>query len=205
MRQAFSVRNVEDDRKVGAFWEGNFCQLLPIGTKYTRHQLHRTRAAIKEWIGENGKIHTSPLPDVTVFHGLGRESNHELKHKNPTSCGQFGLEVYRFEAMLQHATDAFGGANYTIHDWQKNGGKVVLSNDIHHWVTASFLDLKEPDGYSTEWGSWVDGRWTENVPMYFWNQKRFLPLSDFLNDIAEDIRMDLAFGMRLGRRVAHAH
>lgn len=204
MRQAAVARHVADDRNLGAFWEGMFCQLLPRGTKFVRHQLDKSRSAVKEWIDGNGSIQTTPLPDVTVYHGLGRESSHEIKTKNPSRSGQFGLEVYRFEALLQHARDSSGGANYTIHDWGKAGGKHRTENDIGHWITASFLDLEKRDRYSTEYSSWVDGVWTENVPMYFWNKDRFMPLSVFLEDMAEEIRLDMAFGMRGGRRIVSA-
>jgi hypothetical protein len=205
MRQAGVIRNVADDRAIGSLWERNFCALLSPGTKFVRHQFGRTSSAAKEWFDVHGQIQTSPLPDVTVYHGFGRESSHEIKHKNATASGQFGLEAYRHAALMDHHRNSAGGCNYTIHDYDKSGGKQSMENDIVHWFTASFGDLESPDGMSSEWGSWIDGKWQKNVPMYFWNRSRFTPLAAFIEDMAEEIRLDVAFRMRAGRRLTNAH
>ena len=118
------------------------------------------------------------LPDVAVWTNPGE--HHEIKHKNPTRNGMFGLEVYRFKALLWFANETKQTVLYTIHNWELAGGKLIESLDINEWMTVDVLELDKRWSYTnSKHPSWINGRRVENVPQHFWSQDLWTPLMDY--------------------------
>ena len=169
------MRDIVKDRKIGEHWEKEFCYMAnDYGYLFTGLQLDRKTSAVAY---QNSKRYT--LPDIVLWSAPGQF--HEIKHKNPTKGGAYGLEVYRLEALLHFAKETNQNVYYTIHNYDLNGGKKSLENNIDHWFTANVLLLAKftSNKPSCKWGSWINGRWVDNVPMWFWDTSLFTPLIDY--------------------------
>lgn len=167
--------DVASDRKLGAYWEREFAKLAArYGKAFSLLQIGRDTSAV--FHSYNGKWNTYTLPDVTVWSAPGE--HHEIKHKNPTNNGRFGLEVYRFNALLYFAQVTQSRVMYTIHNHDLSGGRDATGNNINHWITADVINL---DGAAIDrvWlASWVNGKKKE-VPIYFWPVSLWIPLKEF--------------------------
>lgn len=112
------------------------------------------------------------LPDVTIWTAPGQ--HHEVKHKNPIR-GTFGLEEYRFRALVAFAGETKQSVLYTIHNHDLAGGRDMRLNNIDHWITADVARLR---------GRWVDRHdcptWCNGaravVPTLFWPVELWMPL-----------------------------
>ncbi|MDR1741930.1 MAG: hypothetical protein LBR38_08860 [Synergistaceae bacterium] len=162
-------------RALGAYWEEAFARLaIEAGFSLTLHQSGR-RGAARLLVPAEGGYRGMPLPDVTIW--TSPVSHHEIKHKNPTDGGNYGLEVYRFNALTRLYKETGERVMYTIHDWTRLG-RDNRQCEIEDWVTASVRYLatcikKTKDGYS-----YVDGQW-EIVPIHLWPKDVFRPLTGF--------------------------
>ncbi len=163
------------DRKTGDYWERQFCTMAAsMGKCFTPHQWHNTVAAVALQKVQ-GRWNKYTLPDITIWEAPGE--HHEIKHKNPTYHGEYGLEVYRFEALLNFALVTRQRILYTIHDHDLAGGKEVKDNHLCHWRTAiicvdiGYHNADERPGYS-----WVKGEKKE-VQILYWKTREFYELA----------------------------
>lgn len=143
------------------------------GKCFTPHQWHKTESAMA-FCRTGRKWNKYTLPDITIWSAPGE--HHEIKHKNATRAATYGLEVYRFEALLDFAIITQQKVFYTIHDHDLAGGKDVKKNDMGHWVVAqigasmSYGNSHEKTGFS-----WVNGIKKE-VPILYWSKELFSKL-----------------------------
>lgn len=164
------------DRSIGAIWERHFCELAARhGLMFSPLQLAKQGAAVAYWRKEK-RWHSLTLPDVTIWTAPGQ--HHEIKHKEPTKYGQFGLEVYRFDALLSFAETTGQKVYYTIHNHALAGGREVTVNRLEHWITAEVRALDHKWARKAENGvSWVNGIRRDNVPIYYWPAELWKPLA----------------------------
>ncbi len=162
------------DREIGNYWEKQFCIMAArMGKCFTPHQWHKSESATAAQM-VNGKWNIYTLPDVTIWSAPGE--HHEIKHKNPTRGGCYGLEVYRFEALLDFGTVTRQKILYTIHDHDDAGGKEVKTNDPNHWVTSQVgSGLTYGNGSIRRGYSWVNGQKRE-VDIMYWPRSLFCGL-----------------------------
>ena len=162
--------DLESDRKLGALWERKFCELAAhFGRVFTAHQLNRLGAACAAGLGVNHLL----LPDITLWSAPGE--HHEIKHKAPTELGCFGLEQYRFAALLQFARLTGQRVFYTIHDHSRAGGRTATVIRLEDWVESEVRSLEGQQELA--WGlSWVNGE-SKRVPICYWSAKLFAPLA----------------------------
>lgn len=169
--------NLKADRKLGELWERNFCKLAARhGLTFTPMQIGRAESA-QAYSIQNGKWNSLTLPDITVWTAPGQ--HHEIKHKNPTSHGSFGLEVYRFNALIAFAQETGQDVMYTIHNHDLCGGRNTTVNKIEHWFTVNVLDLPGRHSFLSKNGSsYVSGVKTK-VPIFYWQTDLWTPLAEY--------------------------
>lgn len=161
--------NLQADRQLGAYWEQQFCVLAArFGRFFSAHQLNRTGAACA---GGPSAAYLL-LPDITIWSAPGE--HHEIKHKAPTPYGSYGLERYRFEALLWFAQITGQRVYYTIHDHSRTGGRNANVNRIEDWVTAEVRALAGQEKVARG-PSWVDGK-KKDVCICYWPTELFRPL-----------------------------
>jgi hypothetical protein len=167
--------NLTADRALGQYWEKQFCNLaVRYGKSFQPQQIGRDGAAVA-FSPNNGQCHPFTLPDVVIWTCPGE--HHEIKHKYPTPNRKFGLEVYRFKALLWFANETGQQVFYTIHNSELAGGRNLRVNKPEHWFTANVLDLNERWSYCTDrHPSYINGQRVDNVPQYFWSADLWQPL-----------------------------
>jgi len=166
--------NLKEDRDLGEFWEKMFCKLAKENQlSFTPMQIGRESSAVAA--APDGKYYT--LPDITIWSAPGE--HHEIKHKQPNRYGRYGLERYRFDALVWFWRETGQEVLYTIHDWRTAGGKWLTENNIDHWVTATIERLYEvvARGEMLEFpgDSYVNGE-VKRVPICYWKTENWLPL-----------------------------
>jgi len=166
--------DLKGDRKMGAYWERQFCMLAREREfMFTPMQIGRNGSALaykgKPW-------NKFTLPDVTIWTAPGQ--HHEIKHKEPTAHDSYGLEQYRFDALLAFAEETRQDVLYTIHDHSLAGGKNVTDNRIGDWMTVLITELGNNWNWAGPGWSWVDGVKTR-VQMYYWSTALWYPLEDY--------------------------
>ncbi len=173
-------RTLDGDRKLGAFWERQFCILAGThGQVVLPQQLGRTGAA-RVFYRDAETWQQRILPDVTLWTSKGCE-HHEIKHKSPTrNGGLYGLEKYRFDDLLWFARESKQAVYLTIHNHALSGGRDGRVNSIAHWVMARVDDLNERWTMRSFSSSWVDGKRTM-VEVLYWPQWLFRPLAHHLS------------------------
>jgi hypothetical protein len=169
------------DRACGRQWEENFCTLADwYGKALTPHQIGRSDGGAIWHRRHNFFL----LPDVTIWSAPGE--HHEIKHKNPTRTGWYGLEDYRLHALCRFAVETRQPVLYTIHDWQHAGASgrdEKTENRIEDWVTAPVLRLAlSPERIRRRMPTWVAGRATE-VPGSYWPVELWVPLAELWNSV----------------------
>jgi hypothetical protein len=168
------------DRALGMQWERNFCVLAARHKKaFTPLQIGRKEAA--NWHLLDGKQWRNVLlPDVTIWTCPGE--HHEIKHKNPTSYGSYGLEQYRLKALLAFQAETQQPVLYTIHDWDLSGDRNGVDNHIDHWVTVdvSVLNnyISEHDLATASFKTYVKGK-IETRPGFYWPTSLWIPLAQW--------------------------
>jgi len=180
-----SNRDNGRDRSIGRIWERQFCVLAArYGRSFTPHQWNRETAA-QWWChwGMNGQIHPLLLPDCTIWTAPGE--HHEIKHKNATDSGCYGLEVYRLNALVGFRTVTRQPVLYTIHDWQDAGARCSsepMLNKLEHWWTVDVKtlhdDITQHPREAPPFPTWVNGR-RESRPGYFWPKTLWRSLADW--------------------------
>lgn len=184
--------NLTKDRELGERWEKNFGQLvMRYGLTATAHQIGRKENAAAAWyLDENGKKQHVILPDVVIWSFPGQ--HHEIKHKNPSKKGWFGLEKYRFDSLRWFQNTTKQPVFYTIHNHDFSGGRSGLDNHLDHWVTASVTLLDQ------SWTHVADpdmpGPWNESycngikikTTIYYWKTSIFIPLRWILGGEFQD-------------------
>ena len=154
------------------------------GKCFTPHQWDKHMSAVA-YYQDGAKWNMYTLPDITIWSAPGE--HHELKHKNATRAGQYGLEVYRFEALLSFGATTRQKILYTIHDHDMAGGKNVRKNNPFHWVTAQIgAELRYDNSKQSRGNSWVNGEKTE-VDILYWRTNVFSNLMDIWRNLQTDL------------------
>jgi len=169
------VDNVAD-RALGKFWEERFCLLAAdLGLSFTPMQIGRSKSAAA-YSRSQAKWNIHTLPDITVWTYPGQ--HHEIKHKNPTKrYGNFGLELYRLDALVWFAKETRQDVMYTIHNHDLSGGRNGKENKLEHWFTVDVLDLVGKECFIGEHtDSYVNGG-PKNRTIYYWKPNLWKPLS----------------------------
>lgn len=165
--------DLQGDRAMGAYWERVFCEMMKEkGKTFTPLQIGRKFSAVAEYLdGDEWK--TLTLPDITVWTFPGE--HHEIKHKTATRGGYYGLEEYRFEALLRFAEETQQRVMYTIHD--HGGNRHSKENNYADWVTADVRELKGKHKHRDPNGtSYYGGKKRTGIPILYWHKDLFLPL-----------------------------
>jgi len=133
------ARDNAADRATGQYWENQFCRMArQRGKLFTPHQFGRDAKSAMfygptDLEGKSGWT----LPDITIWSAPGE--HHEIKHKNPTFDGMYGLERYRLDALVRFANATGQPVYYTIHDWERAGASCSsepVENHIDHWLVG---------------------------------------------------------------------
>lgn len=166
------------DRALGDYWERVFCYMAATyGRSFTPLQIGRNDSAQAACI-LGGRWHKEVLPDVTIWTHPGQ--HHEIKHKNPSRDGYFGLELYRFEALMWFAEETQQDVMYTIHNHDLSGGRDARENHIEHWFT---VNVRELDGHWAKLRShysYYNGERTKTkIRQYFWSPDLWVPLQEY--------------------------
>jgi len=133
-------------------------------------------ASAQAYLRPSTKWRHYTLPDITVWTHPGQ--HHEIKHKAPTSWGAYGLEVYRFDALLWFADETEQAVLYTIHNHALSGGRNSKTNRIEDWFT---INVRALDGNWSSRGrvfSYVNGQ-KRRVPIYYWPTRLWIPLQEY--------------------------
>lgn len=163
--------NLDADRKLGQEWEREFVKMAArYGKCFTAHQWHKEGAAIAYYYRNGWNQYT--LPDITIWTAPGE--HHEIKHKNKTKAGSYGLEDYRFAALLSFSNETRQPVYYTIHDHDLSGGKFVKENRIEDWVSCEIHNMLEHD-FESEGQTWRNSA-PSVTTIYYWSAERFVPL-----------------------------
>ena len=164
------------DRALGEYWEREFCRMAAgLGLSFTPMQIGR-KASAQAYLQASTKWRHYTLPDVTVWTHPGQ--HHEIKHKDPTARNTYGLEVYRFEALMWFAGETEQAVLYTIHNHALSGGREGRLNRIEHWFT---VDVRKLNGAWSSQGhvfSYVNGK-KRRVPIYYWPMRLWAPLQEY--------------------------
>lgn len=164
------------------FGSARFCRLAAEhGRVLTAHQIASPRGSASAWGGPitDGSVSRYLLPDVTVWSAPGE--HHEIKHKNQTRDGCYGLELYRLEALVRWANTTGQSVYNTIHDWEHAGATdkwVDTPNRIEDWLCADVAVISKRStkgGY--EW-SWRNGIWSWEEMRYWSAHIYFRPLAE---------------------------
>ena len=176
-------RDAASARAIGERWERNFCVLAADhGKVFSPHQIDRPDKSASAWgPRENGKYSRYLLPDVTIWSAPGE--HHEIKHKNQTPDGCYGLERYRLNALVCWANTTGQQVLYTIHDWEKAGARGAdenVPNRIEHWYFADVEDISRRHTKVTQRGtSLVNGMLKNDVEIVYWTARRYFhPLAE---------------------------
>ena len=176
--------NVKNDRALGELWESNFCKLLPEGCVFDLHQKDRTSSAVLRVVEPESIDRGITSPDVTVYWGSSVVSHHEIKHKNATRDGCFGLEEYRVKSLLEFMKRSGQDVYYTIHDHDFSDGRDGKVNDIKHWLTSSLSELLKDVLRKSDSPSYRNGKKVDELT-YYWNRSQFGFLENMFNEIAD--------------------
>lgn len=182
------------DRRLGSRWEQQFCEMAKQFHPHlvTAHQNGHASAAIATGY-RDGAHKRVLLPDVTIW---GRPEHHEIKHKNPTRLGEYGLEQYRFESLLDFARETDQRVLYTIHDWQLAGApnsRQHVENRLEHWRTIDVRCLDRVDRRTGVAPSYCNGATKHDTQMFYWPAHNWVPLEDFwkYGTVVSDAYLDL--------------
>ena len=160
--------NNQSDREKGQYWEKCFCNLAGrFGFVFTPLQIGRNGSAVAYEL-KNGSWNYFTLPDVTIWSSPSQ--HHEIKHKSPTNDGCYGLEVYRFDALMKFYNLTKQKVMYTIHNHSLNGGTNNRDNYLEHWFTVDISNLNQHwDHVQLNGTSWINGEKRENIQIYYWS------------------------------------
>jgi len=171
------------DRNLGAYWERRFCAMAgQQGFLFTPLQIGKKGSAVAYHYNDAG-WNQYTLPDVTIWTCPGQ--HHEIKHKNPTKNGYFGLEAYRYYALLNFAMATRQAVLYTIHNHDLSGGRDATQNDISHWLTIDVKRLQKP-AYDRIGPSWIDGKKESSVKVLYWPTSWWIPLKSFWKSLSQE-------------------
>ncbi len=164
-------QDLTGDRNMGEYWEREFCwEMARRGKAFTAMQIGRKTSA--QWHRPQGrKLLHFCLPDVTIW--TSPMEHHEIKHKTATHHGQYGLEKYRFEALLDFARETGQPVKYTIHD--HHGKRHKKEGVLADWITVDVMQLLDAEDGVYDGNSWVNSR-KRRVPIMYWNATLWEPL-----------------------------
>jgi hypothetical protein len=178
------------DRKVGAHWERQFCNLAAqFGKTFTPHQIGRPDQSAAAYSRGPDGWSMLLLPDVTVWSAPGE--HHEIKHKNRTRDGMYGLERYRLDALVRFANTTGQPVYYTIHDWEIAGASSAhdeVPNNLTHWFVGDIAQLSRGcTKVGTDWTYYGGGQ--RKKEMWYWSASRlwFRPLGDVWLGLDEQV------------------
>ncbi len=169
-------KNLTADRELGKYWERQFCKMAgDFGFMFTPMQIGH-EGAIEAFKKDGAKWNPFLLPDVTIWTAPGQ--HHEIKHKNPTKDGLFGLEDYRFRSLVSFARETGQDVMYTIHNHDLAGGRDSKVNNMAHWLTVNVLSLVGKWKRTDNGSSWVNGAERQVVRRY-WDPSLWTPLAKY--------------------------
>jgi hypothetical protein len=151
------------DRDVGEKWEAEFEKMA---NSVGGLNCHRPTVP--------GRL----LPD-RVVQRKGEIEWHELKHKRATWADEYGLEQYRYEALIELAKRTGETVLYTIHDWRLAGARDrddKVPNAIDDWYTVDVLDLPRVEPRIREGKTYYGGR-VARTPIFYWPAGLWSPLA----------------------------
>lgn len=161
----------------GCYWER---RLADLAAKHRRalvvlHQVNAPGKAAQAWRWR-GEYEGVVMPDLTLL--SQPMEHHECKHKNATRRGEYGLELYRLQALYTFACETNQPVLYTVHDHDLAGGRDVKRNRLEDWRTVDVRDLWGT--HSREWTgpSWCDGE-RQDCLQHFWPMGRWVALGDW--------------------------
>jgi hypothetical protein len=182
MREAKSIHcgDLAADRSLGDYWEQKFCELLPPGAIFYRHQKNKSGSSVYAEVKADGSLAMRAGPDVTVWNRGA--AHHEIKHKNAYQ-GKFGLEQYRYTSLVRFAERTGERVFYTIHDHGMCGGRDTTVNHINHWLSCNVLSLGPPDD-AFPCPTWKNGIVVKEMTL-FWHRSQFSSLRDLIESTAD--------------------
>jgi hypothetical protein len=124
-----------------------------------------------------GHIHVI-LPDVWVLQRSTENSYCEVKHKQPNKFGNYGLEKYRFDSLINLTAWAKGKVLYVVHDYSLTGGKFIKINNPKDWFVADIKNLALSDRKTFPGDSLVNGT-MQRVLIHYWNKSLWIPLTQY--------------------------
>lgn len=172
--------NLESDRAIGDYWERQFCIMAAdYGKSFTPLQIDK-KNSVQIFNKIKGKWNNFTAPDIAIWTAPGE--HHEIKHKNSFHTDRygalFGLEVYRFNALLWFAQETAQHVMYTIHNHDLSGGRNGKENNIAHWITANILHLDNKWVFRKKTNSYVNGQ-AKEVLYYAWPIDLWVSLETF--------------------------
>jgi len=177
-------QNLTADRSLGKQWERNFCVLAAdYGFMFSPLQIGHNGSAVA-YTRTDQKWNHFTLPDVTVWSYPGQ--HHEIKHKNPTRDGCFGLEVYRLNALVAFAEETRQHVLYTIHNHDLSGGRNGTENHIEHWWTVRVEDLVDTHRRQQRLTSWVNSQAQDGIEQRFWDAGLWMPLAAYWAELVPE-------------------
>jgi hypothetical protein len=170
--------NNSSDRSVGDRWERNFCKIAgSYGCLVSPMQIGRKKSVVSHY-KEQDEWKGIIMPDIMIF--TPDVEFHEIKHKNPSKKGYFGLEKYRFDSFMEFYKRTNKSVMYTIHNHDLNGGKHNEANKLEHWFTIPFSVLCEKE-HIIELGASYFGGKPKEVEIMYWDANLWNPLEKWIS------------------------
>jgi len=175
-----------NDRKIGEFWEDEFCKMARrYGWEAWPFQRRKGEATFEF----EGKRYV--CPDVWILRRNEKQYICEVKHKNAAKNGCYGFELYRQDSMLELESDyynQFGSveALYVVHNHDAAGGKYEKTNNENHWH-AQRLRLLSENAVAGKSRTLYNGKVTdEEVPILYYPLTLFMPIVIFLDSASSN-------------------
>lgn len=172
-------QNHQADRTLGEYWED---ELVRIARLFGWEAWAFSRKKGSTFTDEKNQRYISP--DVWMLRRGAVQYACEVKHKNPTAQGMYGLEVYRADGLVllgEKYQNEFGRVLplYVIHDWTNNGNRDSKRNVLDDWVCESIFAL-QPYISGTHNGATYYHESVVTRPINYYEAARFQPLKKWL-------------------------
>lgn len=148
-------------RKLGDYWSDRFAEIMQ--RWFGIHKFDKTPSPVITLPNKTRII----LPDVMLFERYGENYYCEVKHKVPNVHGNYGLEKYRFDSLVNMLSWAKGTILYVIHDYESIGRDSKI-NRLEDWYCADIKRLSEARKQTFPGQSIVNGEY-KRVPIHYWS------------------------------------
>jgi hypothetical protein len=169
------------ERAVGDYWSRVFADMML--AHFGIHKFDKAPSPIVQ-LPNGDKI---ILADVLVLEHGGGNYYCEIKHKDPDTNGDFGLEGYRYHSLLTLQEWVSASVLYVIHDHslqpyptrkERSSNK---ENNPLHWKGLSIYELSASYKTGRYSPSYINGVLHPKVWTWYWNNGLWHPLSEILN------------------------